>query len=137
MMPGSLPIAKPPITPESQWFWEGIQRGEFLLRRCAECDTVVWYPRRMCNNCASTNLNEFKSSGRGTIYTYTINYRGEGSYRESAPYVLAYVELEEGPRVLTNVVESDLADVAVGAAVEVVFERSDENDSVLYRFKLT
>lgn len=136
-MPGTLPIPKSPVTPESREFWEGIERGDFLLNRCADCEAVIWYPRRMCNNCGSTNLNKFTASGRGTIYTYTINYRGEGLYRDSAPYVLAYVELAEGPRVLTNVIDSDLERVAVGAAVELVLARSDENDAVLYRFKLT
>ena len=60
-------------------------------------------------------------SGRGAIYSYTINHRGEGAYQGVPPYVLAYVELDEGLRMMTNIVEADGADLAVGLPVEVVF----------------
>lgn len=130
-----LPVSKGPVTPESEHFWEGIQSGEFRLNRCNDCNTVIWYPRRRCNVCGSTNLTEFLASGKGTIYTFTVNHRGEGAYRESTPYVLCYVELEEGPRVLTNLVESDLAQVEIGRAVQLVFEKDDDGWAI-YRFKL-
>lgn len=80
------------------------------------------------------NTEWFEGSGRGTIYSYTINYRGEGDYRDASPYVLAYVELEEGPRVLTNIVDADLETIAVGDRVEVVFEPAGEGVA-LYRFR--
>ena len=134
-MPSLLPVNKGPVTPESERFWDGIQNGEFRLNRCNDCGTVIWYPRRTCNVCLSRNLTEFTASGRGSIYTFTINRRGEGSFKESAPYVLCYVELEEGPRVLTNLVDSNLDDVAIGKAVEVVYEK-DDSGWTIYRFKL-
>ena len=66
------------------------------------------------------NTEWFEGSGRGTIYSYTINHRGDGDYRDASPYVLAYVELEEGPRVLTNIVDCDLETIAVGDRVTSV-----------------
>lgn len=135
-MPSGLPLHAPLVTKESEEFWSGLREGRFFLDRCLDCGTVVWYPRRACNFCLGTRLERFEASGRGTVYSYTVNYRGEGEYREHPGYVLAYVDLEEGPRVLTNIVGSDLEGLEVGAAVELVIERA-EPDAVLYRFRLT
>ena len=74
-----------------------------------------------------------EASGRGTVYSYTINHRGQGDYRDLA-YVLAYVELEEGPRVLTNIVDCDPIQVSVGQAVQVVFHPTS-NGAALPRFR--
>jgi uncharacterized OB-fold protein len=73
-------------------------------------------------------------SGRGRIYSYTVNHRGEGAYQSSPPYVLAYVELDEGPRMMTNVVGADEAKLAVGLPVEVVFHDTGEG-TALPRFR--
>jgi uncharacterized OB-fold protein len=72
-------------------------------------------------------------SGRGRIYSYTLNYRGEGPYRDCGPYVLAYVELDEGPRLMTNIVADD-GELAVGLPVEVTFRDTGEG-SALPRFR--
>ena len=72
-------------------------------------------------------------SGRGTVYSFTISRRGPGPYREHSPFVLAYVELEEGPRVLTNIVDTDVETVTVGQAVHVVFDAAGD-DAAVYRF---
>ena len=72
---------------------------------------------------------EYKVSGRGTVYSYTVNYRGEGAYRDRGPYVLAYVELDEGPRMMTNIVDAGDTGVAVGMPVEVVFHDTGEGSA--------
>lgn len=136
-MPSALPVPKPPVTAETARFWQAIGEGRLLLSRCSNCASVIWYPRRSCTSCANTNLEEFEASGRGTIYSYTINYRGESSYRDASPYVLAYVELLEGPRILTNIVQCQPDELEIGAAVEVVFDRAEDGETVLYRFCLT
>ena len=69
------------------------------------------------------------ASGRGRVYSYTVNHRGEGAYQDSAPFVLAYVELDEGPRIMTNIVGADDADLAVGLPVEVVFHDTGEGSA--------
>jgi uncharacterized protein len=129
-----LPTSAPPVNNETQEFWDATARGVFLLKRCDDCGTVIWYPRFLCPDCHSTNTSWFEASGRGTVYSYTVPHRGQGPWREVAPFVVAYVEMAEGPRVLTNLVEVEPADVEVGMAVEVVWHDTGEG-SALYRFR--
>ncbi len=116
----TLPAPTPQINVETRPFWEATTEGKLLLPRCDDCGNVIWYPRAFCPDCGSFNVTWFEASGRGTVYSFTINRRGQGDYRDLA-YVLAYVELEEGPRMLTNIVGCDVQDVRVGQKVEVVF----------------
>jgi hypothetical protein len=133
-MTSGLPTPTPGVNPETREFWEAAGRGVFLLKRCGDCGSVIWYPRQLCPECSSMNTEWFEATGRGTIYSYTINRRGDGEYRDASPYVLAYVELDEGPRVLTNIVADDLADIAVGDPVEVFFDAAGDGVA-LYRFR--
>jgi len=130
----ALPSPQPERTPETGAFWDATADHRLLLHRCAGCDAVVWYPRSMCPVCGGTDLRPFDASGRGTVYSYTVVHRSAGPYRETVPYVVAYVELAEGPRVLTNVVGCDPADVAIGQEVQMVFSETGEG-SALYRFQ--
>jgi uncharacterized OB-fold protein len=134
MTPGPLPAPPPPVNPETKPFWDATTQGRLLLVRCRTCQSVIWYPRAICPACSSTETEWFEASGRGTVYSYTVNHRGDGPYRQAAPYVLAYVELEEGPRVMTNLVEVDHDQLAVGMPVEAVFSDTGEGNA-LYRFK--
>ena len=84
--------------------------------------------------CSSLDTEWVAASGRGHVYSYTVNHRGGGAYQDSAPFVLAYVELDEGPRIMTNIVGADDADLAVGLPVEVVFHDTGEG-SALPRFR--
>jgi uncharacterized OB-fold protein len=129
-----LPAPAPPLNPETEQFWRATAEGRLLLKRCRSCRTVIWYPRAICPECSSLETEWFEASGRGRVYSYTVNHRGEGPYAPAAPYVLAYVELEEGPRVLTNLVDADPSELAVGQPVEVVFHDTGEG-SALYRFR--
>lgn len=129
-----LPTPAPPVTPETQEFWDATTQGRLLLKRCRSCAAVIWYPRGICPECHSTDTEWFEASGRGTVYSYTVTRRGEGAYREAAPYVLAYVELAEGPRVMTNIVDCDVESVHVGQPVEVVFHDTGQG-SALVRFR--
>jgi uncharacterized protein len=93
----------------------------------------IWYPREFCPECNSFDIDWFEASGRGSIYSYTVNRHGQGDYRDLS-YILAYVELEEGPRVLTNIVDCDYEQVKVGQSVEVVFHATPAGPS-LPRFR--
>lgn len=130
----SLPTPAPTITPEARPYWEAAARGTLSLQRCGDCASVVWYPRGLCAECGSRSLTWFDASGRGTVYSYTVNRRGQDEYREASPYVLAYVELAEGPRVLTNIVGCDPSDVSIGDEVVAVFDRAGD-DAALVRFR--
>jgi uncharacterized protein len=128
-----LPAPPPTVTYDTAEYWAGAAAGSLLLTRCTACASVVWYPRFFCPVCGATT-ETFAASGRGSIYSYTVVHRGDGPYAQSAPYVLAYVELEEGPRVLTNIVEADGGQVRVGDRVSVVFHPAN-SDSALVRFR--
>ena len=129
----TLPAPPPMINVETKSFWDATTEGKLMLPRCNDCGTVIWYPRAFCPECSSFDLTWFEATGLGTIYSYTVNRRGQGDYRDLA-YVLAYVELEEGPRVLTNIVDCDVESVAVGQAVKVVFHPTS-NGAALPRFR--
>lgn len=129
-----LPAPPPPGDDDNAEFWAATAEGRLLLRRCDSCGTVIWYPRPVCPDCHSTSTSWFDASGRGHVYSFTVVRRARGPFAAAAPYVLAYVELEEGPRVMTNIVECDPEQVRIGLPVEVVFHDTGEG-SALYRFR--
>lgn len=129
-----LPAPGPPVTPDSQTFWDGTAEDRLVLPRCDKCSTVIWYPREFCPACGSMAVSWFDASGRGTVYSHTVVRKGEGMYGAVAPYVLAYVELEEGPRVLTNIVDCEPESVKIGQAVSVVFHETGQGPK-LARFR--
>jgi uncharacterized OB-fold protein len=129
----TLPAPPPLINVETKTFWDATAEGKLLLPRCNDCDVVIWYPRQFCPECSSFNISYFEASGKGTVYSFAINRRGQGDYRDLA-YVLAYVELDEGPRVLTNIVDCDVDQVSVGQKVQVVFHPTS-NGVALPRFR--
>ena len=132
-----LPAPPPFVHPEVKPFWEATAEGRLVLPKCLECDTLIWYPRPFCPNCASTRVEWIAASGRGSVYSFTVNRRGQAdlaAYREAGVYVLAYVELEEGPRVMTNIVDCDPDSVRIGQPVEVVFHDTGQG-TALPRFR--
>ncbi len=130
----SLPAPAPAVNPETREYWAATAQGRLLLKRCLDCGSVIWYPRALCPDCASMRTEWFAASGRGRVYSYTLNHRGQGAYSGAAPYVLAYVELEEGPRMMTNLVGAEAGALAVGLPVEVTFHDTGEG-SALPRFR--
>lgn len=122
------PRPLPEVTPETAPFWEAAVDGKFLLRECKNCGLVYYYPRALCPDCLSDEVQWLKTEGTGEIYSFTITRRTSGWPQETLPLVYAYVELDEGPRVITNVVDCDPATVEIGQQVGVQFVETDEND---------
>jgi uncharacterized OB-fold protein len=121
MMAYAKPL--PEITPESRPFWEACRRHELVVQRCRACGALQHYPRGVCAACWTAELEWRPASGRGTVYTFTVTRRSQApGFKDALPYVLAWVELEEGVQMLTNVVECDPDRVAIGMPVRVVFE---------------
>ena len=116
---GPLPVP----TPETRPFWEAARRHELCLQRCRTCGAHVFYPRAACPRCFGADLEWRRVSGRGTLLTFTVVERGQRGFPLGPPYVIAIVELAEGPRLMTNLVgiEPDPAQIRIGMAVEVVF----------------
>ena len=117
-----LPGFPPDPGLEDAPFWEAADAGRLVLPRCRSCATFIWYPRAFCPACHTSGVEWVPASGRGTVYSFTVSQRGMGPWAEHAPYVIAYVELEDGPRVLTNIVGADPDEVRIGDAVTAVFQ---------------
>ena len=134
----SMATPAPFVQPEVKVFWDATAEGKLLLPKCNDCSTLIWFPRPVCPSCGSFSVDwSTEASGKGTIYSFTVNRRGAGDlpeYREPVPYVLAYVELAEGPRIMTNIVECDPDSVKIGQAVELVWHDTGEG-TALYRFR--
>lgn len=114
----------PKIDGDSAYFWEECNKGNLVIQFCEDCNKHIYYPRIVCPNCMSRNIKWVKSSGKGKIYTYTIARRPAGpSFSEKVPYVIALVELEEGVRILSNIINCDVDKVSCELPVEVVFEK--------------
>ncbi|MBX3023438.1 Zn-ribbon domain-containing OB-fold protein [bacterium] len=113
----------PRIDEESKGFWEACQRRELVIQRCAACGALRHYPRALCPTCLSDAVEWVRCSGRGTVYTFTVTHQNQApGFRDALPYVLAYVELEEGVRLLANIVGCAPEAVRIGMAVQVAFE---------------
>ena len=117
-----LPLPLPTL--DTGPFYEAARRGELRLQRCRACAHWIFYPRAACPRCLSMDLAWEAASGRGTLHTFTIVARGQKGFPLPSPYVLAIVELAEGPRLMTNLVgvAADPAALRIGMPVEVVFE---------------
>src|ERR1700722_9827147 len=119
-MPDDPRFDLPTIEAESQPFWDAAREHRFLIRRCNNCGAVHHYPRPFCPTCWSDDLAWQEASGRATLYTFSTVYMNDlPPFNGRLPYVAAAVDLEEGPRVMTNIVDCDPADLRVGMAVEV------------------
>jgi uncharacterized OB-fold protein len=101
---------------ENQAFFDAAREGKLLLKRCTACKELHYYPRAICPFCASDRTEWVPAKGRGTIYSYSVMRRAE------KPYAIAYVTLDEGVTMLTNLVDCDFERLAIGAAVRVVFK---------------
>lgn len=117
----ALPALPPPENPEAAPFWEAAARERLALPVCDACGHHIWYPRSWCPVCGGDTVTWTEMSGRGTVYACTVIRKGMGPWADAAPYVGAYVELAEGPRLLTNVVTDDPGEVAIGTAVAATF----------------
>jgi uncharacterized OB-fold protein len=125
----------PPMNPWAEPFWAGTREGKLLIQKCADCGKHVFYPRLVCPSCFSERLDWIEASGRGTVYSHTLVQNNPPSaFIEDLPFTIAIVELEEGVRMMTNVVECDPESVYCDMPVEVTFERLTD-EITLPKFK--
>ena len=127
-----LPEVGDPIAEE---FYAGCARGELLVQRCVSCGHRQFYPRWCCTACGG-DVEWTVGSGRGTVYTFTIIRQNHAEpFRSELPYVVAMIELAEGPRVMSNVTDIDPEIVTIGLPVEVHFAASDDGSVHLPFFR--
>ena len=130
--PSPLP-PKPSPQPESAFYWEKCKVNELWLRHCIDCQQAYFYPRDICPHCFSKKTDWIQSSGKGILYSFAIVHRAPSpAFREAAPYVVALVDLEEGVRIPTNIVDvtADPIELCCGMSLEVVFRRVNEEISL-------
>lgn len=122
----------PTADQDTKSFWDGCKRHDLLVQRCKACGKHQFYPRRHCAHCFSLDSMEWvKSSGKGTVYSFTVTYQNRAAgFKEDVPYVLAYVMLDEGVRMMTNVVGCKPEDVRIDMPVTVVFEDATPDVSI-------
>ena len=115
----------PAISLETEAYWVGANDGILLMKRCTDCNKTHFYPRAICPYCQSANTEWYEASGKGVIYSYSVMRRGEN------PYAIAYVTVDVGVTMLSNIVECDYDGLSIGQAVEVTFRKcSDGQQSV-------
>ncbi len=120
---------------ETQPFWDAARDHRLLIRRCRRCGEAHFYPRRFCPDCWSDEVGWEQASGRATLYTWSVVHSNDlPPFAERVPYVAAVVDLAEGPRMMTNVVDCDFDDLTVGMHLDVTFEhRTDDVTLPVFR----
>ena len=113
-------IFAPAVSEETARFWKAAEDGKLLYGWCLACSEPHYYPRSFCPFCFSERVEWREASGAAKVYSYSIMYRSP-----TGPYTIAYVELAEGPRVMTNLVDSAFDRIAIGAAVQLVWQPTD------------
>jgi uncharacterized OB-fold protein len=112
-------IFAPTPTPETQAFWAAAAKGQLLVKRCTACGRAHHYPRPICPFCGSDRTEWKDATGMGVIYSFSV------MRRSSPPYVIAYVTLDEGPTIMTGLVDCDLDALRIGQPVRVAWTPSD------------
>lgn len=132
-MTETQPKETPRPTPQTQPFWDGAAAGRLDLPYCQACSQYFWYPRLACPQCGSRDVTWRTTSGTGSVWSYVTMHRAAPGFEADVPYVVALIELSEGPRLLSNVVGSADGSVSLGADVTVEFERRADMSIPVFR----
>jgi uncharacterized OB-fold protein len=113
----------PGISKDTAPYWKALQEHKLVLPRCNHCGKVNYPPRPFCPDCLSFDVRWQLMSGRGTVYTFSVVYQNKSpGFAREVPYAVGYVTLDEGPQVLTNIVQCDPEQVHIGQRVEIVYD---------------
>ena len=108
---------------DSAALWAGLREGRLLLQHCLACAHIQYYQQGLCRQCGSDRLEHRAASGRGRVYSYSVVHRAPGpAFKADTPYAVLLVELAEGPRMISSLVDGDHGAVAIGMAVQIVFD---------------
>jgi uncharacterized OB-fold protein len=119
MAPKERKYPAPEPNPETKRFWEAAAQGQLLVKKCLSCGEIHYYPRALCPFCGSDRTDWQTASGRGTVYSWSVMRRAE------TPYAIAYVTLDEGVTMMTNIVDCDLNGIRIGQKVRVVWKPTE------------
>lgn len=117
------PKPLPVVNEDTREYWASCQRHELVIQRCRACGRFQFYPRGICSHCCSEDLEWAKAAGKGQVYSYSVVHRPPSkAFAPDVPYVVAIVELAEGVRMMTNIVDCPPEAVRIGMPVEVMFQ---------------
>ena len=120
--------ARPVPTPETKHFWDGTREGELRLQKCDACAKTYFPPRPFCPACGNRAVSVVKASGRATLYSYVIHHRKVPGF--TPPYAIAVVELEEGPRMMANIVDCPQTPEALQLDMPLVVSYAKMDDEI-------
>ena len=130
-MTHAQPRPLPQATDVTKPFWEAAAGHRLVIQACRRCGTKQFYPRNLCTACSSDEIDWVPSTGRGTIYTFTINHRAPNEFmKQRLPYAVAMIQLDDGVRMMANIIDTPLERITIGARVKVVFERVNDEVSL-------
>lgn len=121
------PRPLPDVTPESAPFWKAAAESELYLCECADCGLIYYYPRTLCPDCFG-ETEWVTADGTGRVYSYTVSDQIDAWPADALPAVVAYIELAEGPRIMSTIVDCDPEEVSIGMPVTVTFESTKDQD---------
>lgn len=117
----------PQATEITQPYWTAASQGKLVYQYCPSCQHWQFFPRAFCVSCGADEVEWREASGRGRIYTFTINRRAPNPYMKTKlPYAVAIVETEEGVKTMANIIHADLENLRIGMPVKVAFEAVNE-----------
>ena len=126
------PVPRP--SPESMPFWQGAKENRLLLPRCNRCGHFFFPPSQRCRHCLSPDLTWVESSGTGRIYSFVVYHRSyHPAFEADVPYVVAIVELDEGVRLLSNIVGTPPESVRCDARVKVTFDEREGTSIPMFK----
>ncbi|MBH67865.1 MAG: DNA-binding protein [Rhodospirillaceae bacterium] len=108
--------------PDTEDYWNAAKEGRLMIASCSDCNEKHYYPRSMCPHCGSQDVTLVQSSGKGEIYSWSVLRRAD------PPFAIAYVTLDEGPTMMTNIIECDLDSLTIGQRVRLKFSETEEVD---------
>jgi len=131
-MPAHLPASLFQQDSDSRPYWEGLTLGELRIQRCNACSKAVFYPRTICPHCFADQLSWIVASGRGIIYSYTVAHQAFGLFAQDIPFIIVLIELEEGVRMMSRLLDAPSEHVKIGAVVKVSVEKVEEDLTLPY-----
>jgi uncharacterized protein len=133
MSENDIPRPTVPISPDSKPFWEALAQSRIRVQQCANCRSLFHYPRHRCPRCWSTDLEWTLASGRAQLRSYTVIHRpGHPAWTRDVPYIVGLVELEEGPCLLTNIIDATPQELRIGLPLVASFV--SEGEATLLKF---
>ena len=113
----------PSVSSDTEEYWKGLLAHKLVLPKCNDCGKVSFPPRRFCPHCMSFDVTWTEMSGRGKVHTFSVVYQNKSpGFAEKVPYTVGFIELDEGPQMMSNVIDADPESVAIGDRVQIVYQ---------------